>query len=170
MFGTPSEKLQSALEVSAVAPRKKTANPQKKIDAVKKALKKNNDEADHLDRFILSNKRFLPNDEPVGILSPSPEQGVTPPDSLDAVLAEATPESQDSTMTATPTQLQDSSQQSPRNLLISESDTACTPGMEASAIDTSTSSTAHVSDSPSSVNADIQNESDLGEIFLGGVG
>ena len=115
-------------------------------------------------------KRFLPDDEPVGILSPSPEQGVTPPDSLDVVLAEATPESQDSTMTATPTQLQDSSQQSPRTLLISESDTAYTPGMEAFAIDTSTSSTALASDSPSSVHEISPNESDLGGIFIGGVG
>ena len=158
------------MEVSAVAPRKKTANPQKKIDAVKKAFTENVDEADHLDRIILSNKRFLPDDEPVGILSPSPEQGVTPPDSLDAVLAEATPESQDSTMTEAPTQLQDRSQQSPSNLLISESDTAYTPGMEAFAIDTSTSSTALASDSPSSVHEISPNESDLGGIFIGGVG
>ena len=69
--------------------------------------------------------------------------------------------------TSTPTQLQDSSQQSPRNLLISESDTAYTPGMEAPAIDTSTSFT---SDSPSFVPENLQNESDLREISLGGVG
>ena len=118
-------------------------------------------------RNFATDSRKWKDDELVGILSPSPEQGVTPPDSLDAVLAEATPESQDSTMTATPTQLQDSSQQSPRNLLISESDTAYTPGMEARAIDTSTSFS---SDSPSFVHENLQNESDLREISLGGVG
>ena len=78
----------------------------------------------------------------------------SPHQTLDAVLAEATQESQDSTMTDTPTQLQDSSQQSPRTLLISESDTSYTPGLEAArAIDTSL-------DRPSSVHENWQIEPD----------
>ena len=73
-------------------------------------------------------------------------------------------ETQDVTMNDTPTQLHDSSQQSARNLLIPKSDTAYTPGLEeAPAIDTSL-------DSPSFVHENLQNESDLGEIPLGGVG
>ena len=50
-----------------------------------------------------------------------------------------------------------------KELVISESDTAYTPGLEeAPACDTSL-------DSPSSVHENLQNESDLGEILLGGV-
>ena len=47
-------------------------SPQAKLDSLQRALKKNQDEVEHLDRLILSNKRFLPTEEPSGIISPSP--------------------------------------------------------------------------------------------------
>ena len=53
-------------------------SPQAKLDSLQRALKKNQDEVEHLDRLILSNKRFLPSEEPLCIISPSPAGGPLP--------------------------------------------------------------------------------------------
>ena len=96
---------------------------------------------EHLDRLILSNKRFLPTEEPSGIISPSPARGPSPGDSLDALLAEDTPMTSSEPATSQPAEAEGSphptvsqqpalsSQQSPRTLLSTESDTAYVTGL-----------------------------------------
>ena len=112
-----------------------------KLDSLQRALKKNQDEVEHLDRLILSNKRFLPTEEPSGIISPSPARGPSPGDSLDALLAEDTPMTSSEPAPSQPAEAEGSphptvsqqpalsSQQSPRTLLSTESDTAYVTGL-----------------------------------------
>ena len=134
------QKLHSA-EPSRTGKGRQHKSHQAKLDSLQRALKKNQDEVEHLDRLILSNKRFLPTEEPSGIISPSPARGPSPGDSLDALLAEDTPMTPSELAPSQPAEVEGSphptvsqqpalsSQQSPRTLLSTESDTAYVTGL-----------------------------------------